>query len=46
MKSLLDCFVQLNENVQIINCFRLSGSLENGKRLRQIYNHDNEFVYL
>ena len=44
LNSLLDCFVQLKEkkNVQISN----SGSVVYGKRLRQIYNHDIDFVYL
>ena len=41
LNSLLDCFVQLKEkNVQISIFFRFSGSVENGKWLRQIYNHD------
>ena len=46
LNSLLDCFVQLMEKCVNIFCLRFSGSVENGKRSRQIYNHDIEFVYL
>ena len=48
LNSLLDCFVQLKvKNMcKYIICFRFSGSVENDKRLRQIYIHDIEFVYL
>ena len=41
LNSLLDCFVQLREKIcKYLILFRFSGSVENGKRLRQIYNHD------
>ena len=48
LHSLLDCFVQLKENkcANILICFRFSGSVAYGKRLRQIYYHDIYFVYL
>ena len=47
LNSLFDVFIQLKEKcADIYICFRVSGSVENGKRLRRIYNHDIDFVYL
>ena len=48
LHSLFDCFVHFKEKkfANIQTCFRFSGSVVYGKRLRQIYNHDIYFVYL
>ena len=48
LNNLLDFFVQLKEKMCKYHiCFRFPGSAVYGKQLRQIYNHDiNYLIYI